>query len=217
MEMVRKSNLKRCTEALICKFNINKSAASPLCRMCGKRNETISHIVSECGKLAQKEYKWRHDNVGRYVYWQFCEKLGFRKARFWYEPESVVEKENFKTLCDFTIQCDRIIEARRPDIVVIDKVKKNTTIIDVAIAGDTRVCDKEREKIKKYSLLKDEIARLWKMKKVVVISIVAGALGTITTKFEKYIKSLGVEISIEHVEKSTLLGTARIIRNVLSC
>ena len=80
MEMVRKSNLKRCTKVLICsaqeqsmrtnyvKFNINKSAASPLCRMCGKRNETISHIVSECGKLAQKEYKWRHDSVGRYVY-----------------------------------------------------------------------------------------------------------------------------------------------------
>ena len=47
-----------------------------------------------------------------------------------------------------------MIEARRPDIVVADKVKKETMIIDVAIPGDTRVCDKEREKIKKYSLFK---------------------------------------------------------------
>ena len=66
-----KSDLKRCTEALICsaqeqpirtnyiKYNIEKTAESPLCRMCGTRNETISHIVSECGKLAQKEYKAR--------------------------------------------------------------------------------------------------------------------------------------------------------------
>ena len=69
-------------------------------------------------------------------------------------------------------------------------------------------------------MLKDEIARLWQMKKVVVIPavvVVVGALGTITTKFEKYIESLGIEIKIEHVQKSALLGTVRIIRKVLSC
>ena len=83
-----------------------------------------------------------------------------------------------------------MIEARRPDIVVVDKIKKETVIIEVVIPGDTRVCDKEREKTEKYSLLKDEIASFWQLKEVFVIPIVAGALGTITTKFEKYIKSL---------------------------
>ena len=34
------------------------------------------------------------------------------------------------------------------------------------------------------------------MKKIVVIPIVVGALGTITTKFKKYIESLGIEIRI---------------------
>ena len=224
---MRKSDLKGCTEALTCsaqeqsirtnciKYNIDKTVESPLCRMCGTRNETISHIVSECGKLAQKEYKRRHDNVGRYVYWQFCEKLGFNRARLWYEhePESVVENKNFKILWDFIIQCDHMIG----DIVVVDKVKKETMIIDVAIPGHTRLCDKKREKIEKYSLLKDKIGRLWQIKKVVVIPIVVGALGTITTKLEKYIESFGIEIRIEHVQKSALLGTARIIRKVLYC
>ena len=126
-------------------YNIDKTGESPLCRMCGTRNETISHIVSECAKLAQKEYKRRYDSLGRYVHWQFCEKLGFNRAGFWYEhePESVVDNENFKILCDFTIQCDHMIEVRRPDIVVVDKVKKEAMIIDVAIPGDARVCDKE--------------------------------------------------------------------------
>ena len=55
------------------------------------------------------------------------------------------------------------------------------------------------------------------MKKVVVIPIVVGALGTITTKFEKYIESLRIEIRIEHVQNSALLGTTRIIRKALSC
>ena len=52
------------------------------------------------------------------------------------------------------------------------------------------------------------------MKKVVVIPIVVGALGTITTKFEEYIESLGIEIRIEFIQKSALLGTASIIRKV---
>ena len=90
-------------------------------------------------------------------------------------------------------------------------------IIDVAIPGDRRVCDKEQEKIKECSLLNDEIARLWQMRKVVVFPIVVGALGTITTKFEKYIERVGIKIRIEHVQKSALLGTVRIIRKVLSC
>ena len=71
-----------------------------------------------------------------------------------------------------------MIKARRPDIVVVVKVKKEAMIIDVAIPGDTRVCDKEQEKIEKYSLVKDIIARLWQMKKVIVIPIVVGALTT---------------------------------------
>ena len=50
------------------------------------------------------------------------------------------------------------------------------------------------------------------MKKVAVIPIVVGALGTVTAKFEKYIERLGIEIRIEHVQKSVLLGTARIIK-----
>ena len=92
---LRKSNLKGCIEAFICsaqeqdlrtsyvKFHINKTAKSPLCRMCGVENETVSHIVSEC-KMAQKKYKKRYDNVCRYVHWKLCEKHDFQRAQQWY-------------------------------------------------------------------------------------------------------------------------------------
>ena len=48
-----------------------------------------------------------------------------------------------------------------------------------------------------------------------MIPIVVGASRTIRTKFEKYIESLEIEIRIEHVQKSALLGTARIIKALL--
>ena len=97
--MDEKNDLKRCTEALIysaqeqskranyIKWNIDKTGKLPHCRMCGTRNKNISHVVSECGKFAQKEYKRRHYSVGRYVHWQFREKLGFNRTRLWYEHE----------------------------------------------------------------------------------------------------------------------------------
>ena len=160
---MRKSDLKGCIKTLVCsaqkqsirtnyiKYNIDKTAESHLCRVCGTRNEIISHIVSECGKLGQKEYNRRHGSVGKYVNWQFCERLGFNRSRLCYEnePEIVIENENSKILWDFIMQCDHMIETRRTDIVRVDKVKKETTIIDVAIPGDTKVCDKERGKIEK--------------------------------------------------------------------
>ena len=41
--------------------------------------------------------------------------------------------KGYEILWDFTIQCDTKIEARRPDIVAIDKTKKEVKIADVTI------------------------------------------------------------------------------------
>ena len=70
-----------------------------------------------------------------------------------------MESENSKILWDFTVQCDRKIEARRPDIVFIDKNEKEVVIIEVAIPGDDGVKDKELEKLEKYQLLKMKLQK----------------------------------------------------------
>ena len=61
----------------------------------------------------------------------------------------MLESENIKILWDFTVQCGRKIEARRPDIVFIDEKEREVMIIDVPIPGDDRVKDKELEKLEK--------------------------------------------------------------------
>ena len=55
-------------------------------------------------------------------------------------------------------------------------------IADVVIPGEDRVDDKEHEKVEKYKLLKDEIAKVWQMRKVVrvVVPVVIGALGAVS-------------------------------------
>ena len=45
-----------------------------------------------------------------------------------------------------------MVEARRQDIIFVDKQAREAKIIDIAIPGDARVKDKELEKIEKYQL-----------------------------------------------------------------
>ena len=52
-------------------------------------------------------------------------------------------------------------------------------IIDVACPFDTRVGEKEQEKMERYQDLRREIGRMWACRKVTVILIVIGASGTI--------------------------------------
>ena len=70
------------------KPRIEKSQGDSLCRVCRKVDESIDHIVSGCIKLAQKEYKRRHGNLGKIVHWKLTRKCNFEDGDKWYEPES---------------------------------------------------------------------------------------------------------------------------------
>ena len=52
------------------------------------------------------------------------------------------------------------------------------------------------------------------MRKVEVIPVLIGELGTVTKHFEKWIENLGLDLTIEALQKPSLLGTVRIIRRV---
>ena len=127
----------------------------------------------------------------------------------------MVENEGFKVLWDFNVQCDRIVQAQRPDIVFVNKQAKKAMIIDVTIPGDTRVKDKELEKIEKYQRFREEIRKLWKLKKVTLVPVVIGALRAVSDKFDKHIEKLGTTIRLKVIQKTALLGTVRPLRKVL--
>ena len=85
-----------------------------------------SYIISKCSKLAQKEYKTRHDWVSKVIHWELSKNLTFDQTNKWYmhNPESVPENETHKLLSDFEIQTDHLISVRRPDLIIINSNKK---------------------------------------------------------------------------------------------
>ena len=92
-------------------------------RLCGDRDETINYIISECSKLAQKEYKARHDWVGKVIHWEMCEKFKFDHTNKWYmhNPAPVLENDTHKL---HNIQTDHLILARRQDLIIINKKRR---------------------------------------------------------------------------------------------
>ena len=56
---------------------------------------------------------------------------------------------------------NHVIEARPPDMIIIDKVKKLCQIVDFAVPYDTNVNTKEVEKIEKNQDLARELRKLW--------------------------------------------------------
>ena len=111
---LRKGNFKRGTESLLMavqnsairtnhiKARIDKTQQNSKCRLCGDRDETINHIISECSKLANKWYM--------------------------HNTAPVLENDTHKLLWDFDIQTDHLISARRPDLIIINKKKKKENL-----------------------------------------------------------------------------------------
>ena len=53
------------------------------------------------------------------------------------------------------------------------------------------------------------------MQKVFIVPIIIGALGSVTKKLGKNLEMINFVKGVEPLQKACLLGTARIIRNVL--
>ena len=138
--MAKKRNFEKETESLLIsvqnnakgtnqiKTRIDKTQQNSKCRLCGDRDETLNYI-SECSKFEQKEYKTRHNWVGKVIHWELCKKFKFDHTSKWYmhNPAPVLENGTHKLLWDFDKQTDHLISARKPDLITINNKKRELT------------------------------------------------------------------------------------------
>ena len=129
------------------KYHLNKLMIK-ICRLCGDRDETINHIISECSKLAQKEYKTRHDWVGKVIHLELCKKFRFDHTNKWYmhNPAPVLENDTHKPQWDFEVLTDHLISARRPDLINKKKrefSKLSTLLPRLTVEKKLNECEKK--------------------------------------------------------------------------
>ena len=95
-----------------------------------------------CPKRLQKEA--RH-TLARVVH---CKVYDLPFSSKWYEhsPVGITDNEEVNILWNFTIQTDREINHRRPDITVHGKNNNKFLTEDIAVPGDSNVESKLRER-----------------------------------------------------------------------
>ena len=101
------------------KVEIDNRQQNSKYKLYGDSDKTINHIISK------REYKTRHEWVGKVIHWELCKKLKFDQTTKWHmhKPESTLENEMHKILWDFEIQMDHLIPIRRLDLVITIKKK----------------------------------------------------------------------------------------------
>ena len=115
------------------------------------------------------------------------------------------------------IHTDREIAANKPDIIIKDHTNQKCQIIDMAVSSDRNrgTSVKVVEKLSKYKDLEIEITRMWKTG-TETIPVVIGALGVIKKGLEKNVDKIPGTVSIDELQKITLLGTIHVLRRVMS-
>ena len=63
--------------------------------------------------------------MARIIHWKLCELHQLERKEKWYEhvEEGVLENGEVKLLWDMNIQCNNVVEARRPDNIVVSKME----------------------------------------------------------------------------------------------
>ena len=176
-------------------------------------------MASGCGGLAQREYKRRHDRMGLRVYWELCRRHGIKCAGKWFEevPEEVRVSEDggYEIWWDRSVDTTQKMEHNRPDVVVVDRVKKVWIIVDFSVPWDRNVMRKEDEKILNYSPLAKDIRKIHRVS-TKIVPVVVGALGVVSGRLAGYLKDLQVPDIMGGLQTSAIIGTTIILKKVLS-
>ena len=125
----------------------------PKCRLFGRFDETIDHLLSGCPELTKTEYIHRHNKAAAHTHWKICKEFGIEAKERWYEhePKTVTMNDSVTILRGMPIHTDRTIAANWPDIVLKNKKDKTFLLIDKTVPLDTNTSVKTTEKLtKKY-------------------------------------------------------------------
>ena len=107
------------------KARINKTQKNSKWMICGNRDGTIDHIISECNKLTQKEYKTRHDWLLRWSTGICARNLNIT---IWTNGIYKIPNLSYRITCklpwDFDLQTNYLISARRQKLIIINNKKR---------------------------------------------------------------------------------------------
>ncbi|KAL0860138.1 hypothetical protein ABMA27_010445 [Loxostege sticticalis] len=190
------------------------------CRKCNSGSETIQHITGACKAIVQTDYKHRHDQVANIIHQKLAQKYNLIPQKlipyYKYVPEPVIENNNYRLYFDRAILTDKTTHFNRPDITVHDKKNHTALIIDIAIPNSHNLQSTISDKLSKYTDLRDEIKRMWRLSEVTIVPIVISTTGIIPKQLHQSLSTLCLsQYTYIQLQKAVVLNTCRIVRKFL--
>ena len=132
-----------------------------------------------------------------------------------HKPESILENVMHRIFCDFEIQTDHLIPARKLDLVIVYKNQTTNQTTNQPNKKPNKTSENQRKRKERQVLtLASELKKLWNMR-VMVVAIGIDALVTIPKGLVKRLEDLEIRWQLEIIKTTALLRSARILRRVL--
>lgn len=205
------------------RFEVLGEEVDPKCRLCGKRPESVGHIVSACEHSQFSLFKDRHDESLQPVINHLCKQYGMKGIEPRKRVPARLENEKVKILWDPLIATVGTVTARRPDMEIFLKEENTIIIAEMTCPWDARLTEAYQEKWVKYRPLVADLKTQFPQWRIRQSVLVMGALGS--HERERMMEQLKIispqakedEIGrlLNSVQRATLLGTSRVIRNHL--
>ena len=190
------------------------------CRMCGKQEETLTHILASCESISESLYvKYRHSQVGKIVYQEFLENNGVKNQAPTWKPKEVMKTGDLELWWDKKIHVINKEEHNRPDLIIWDRKKKECKIIDFSVPLDGNVTRKKIEKVNNYVPLVNELQQMYRNYTYKIIPVVIGTLGTVSLSLKEHLKAVGITSDItmfvHRLQNAAIVGSVKTVKTVL--
>jgi len=174
----------------------------------------ITHNTESTAVWSLKSERW-----GSLLVQEKCqeEKACDKRHPYKYTPANLLENENFKLYWNRNIFTDKTIHFNRPDITFMNKKTMNIFLIYIAVLNTNNLAKTITDKQNKDQELANEICAMWKQKAAQVIPIVISYTGVIPKSLSQSLTRLNLlPNTYIQLQKSVILGTCWIIRNLLN-
>ena len=141
------------------KFRGDTTITSTTCRLCGKRDESVKHLLSNCERYVNHAYKRRHDRVLQYIMFKYLHKNKLiAETPPWFTKICIKphytndEIEVFWDIPEYSgYENETEIRPLRPDGKIINKELKTILVLEMSIPWITNREEKIEEKVLKYT------------------------------------------------------------------
>ena len=194
------------------------------CRLCKVGQESVKHLLSNCGELAKSVYKKRHDDAFKCFFFPMLKKCGFmEEVPPWYS--SIVVKpqyENDSYLINWDVpeysgrDDESIRDAARPDGKIIMKKERKVFLLEQTVPWISNRDEKFQFKENKYNEIQSFIRLEYPTFEIDQVTLVMDVFGgyskNLPESIEKVLNKEEAKQVIVNQQKSIISSEAHLCR-----